>query len=229
MEELSIHELFDRNSFDPYRYLKEIKRIGSFTAIRNHKGLVYQRNYERGLLFIFLCKMFKPSNFLEVGCGRGFVCASITKFFPKIKITTIDKDIEFSKKHIEQAGISMDSMKFIHKRTKDVGKEDLNSETFDLSFVDAGHTYEYVSADYKNFSQSMNPSGIMVFDDYSKKFPGIVDFVNNDLKGNKILVYTDGWYYENVAIHLTGNANRIVNGREEGSGIVILLPEDESL
>jgi len=52
------------------------------------------------------------------------------------------------------------------------------NQTFDMLFIDADHSYEAVKADILAWSPLVIPSGVLCGHDYSWKFPGVVQAVN---------------------------------------------------
>jgi predicted O-methyltransferase YrrM len=53
-----------------------------------------------------------------------------------------------------------------------------------LLLIDGGHKYEEVKRDFDLFSPFVMDGGLIVFDDYSRQFPGVTDFVGERfLKG----------------------------------------------
>lgn len=51
----------------------------------------------------------------------------------------------------------------------------------DLLFIDAGHTYEAVSADYHAWKDFIKPGGFIAFHDYMEMWPGIVRLLDNEV------------------------------------------------
>lgn len=49
----------------------------------------------------------------------------------------------------------------------------------DLLFIDGNHSLKGVKSDFDNYAKLVKPNGIIVFDDYNQKWPGVVNFVDN--------------------------------------------------
>jgi predicted O-methyltransferase YrrM len=59
-------------------------------------------------------------------------------------------------------------------------------------FIDGDHTKEGVSKDIQLFFPKMVPGSIVVFDDFSKEFPGLIEAVDhllNEKKFSRIMSY----------------------------------------
>jgi predicted O-methyltransferase YrrM len=61
----------------------------------------------------------------------------------------------------------------------------LQEKSFDLIYIDAGHTYDCVSVDIEYADVLIRPGGYIVLDDYDKVWPGVVDAANDFLKDYK--------------------------------------------
>jgi len=59
-----------------------------------------------------------------------------------------------------------------------------------LIFIDGLHDYDNVKKDYTLWSPFVMSGGFIAFHDYNEDHPGVVRFINNDLKGNdKFVVF----------------------------------------
>jgi predicted O-methyltransferase YrrM len=54
----------------------------------------------------------------------------------------------------------------------------VNHLEYDLLFIDGSHSFNYVKKDFENYSKLVKKNGIIVFDDYSGRWPGVVEFVD---------------------------------------------------
>ena len=123
--------------------------------------------------FIFALKKyekdtgFKIRNFLEVGFSAGQNNSFLNKFFNFENIVGLDN---FSS-HINTGALHANMR---HKNlTLAIGDStskrviDLVSKLgkYDLIFIDANHTYEYVKKDFENFSPFLKKGGVIAFHD----------------------------------------------------------------
>lgn len=56
--------------------------------------------------------------------------------------------------------------------------DQVNHMQFDLLFIDGDHRASYVKKDFENYSKLVKQNGIIVFDDYSNRHKGVIEFVN---------------------------------------------------
>jgi predicted O-methyltransferase YrrM len=57
----------------------------------------------------------------------------------------------------------------------------LNKKTIDLLFIDGDHSYAMTKRDFKNYSRFLSDDGLVVFDDYNQKWPGVIKFCKENL------------------------------------------------
>lgn len=57
------------------------------------------------------------------------------------------------------------------------------SQRYDVLVIDADHSYEGVKSDYINYRPLVKEGGYIVFDDYWTNYPGIIKFVDEEVKG----------------------------------------------
>jgi len=73
--------------------------------------------------------------------------------------------------------------------------EQASKRRYNMLIIDGDHSYSGVKLDFINYSHLVKPGGYIVFDNYNDpSFPGIQDFVDNEVVGlpNLELVGTDG-------------------------------------
>jgi predicted O-methyltransferase YrrM len=58
--------------------------------------------------------------------------------------------------------------------------------SMDLVFIDGDHTYEFVKPDTENALRMAKPGGLILWDDYSPRFPGVVKYLNELAKTRAI-------------------------------------------
>ncbi len=204
-------------------HIDQVRSIGDVTAIRkDKKGRTFRRNYERAMLMMAVAWKYGSTKFLEFGTGRGFVTACLSTNDIISSITTIDKlDSEKTQRKMgELDGVNMSKIHFIRKNSFKIDASELSND-FDLVFIDGEHSQMAVKNDFDIALHSTTDNAIIVFDDCRNKHKGVKKFIKS-LNYDKILVYTDGWIYENTAIAKHGDADKVVDGKEVGSGQVIL-------
>ena len=59
---------------------------------------------------------------------------------------------------------------------------DLN---IDLLFIDGDHSYKGISNDFFNYAPLVRKGGLIVIDDYNKRWPDVLRFVDNDISSNE--------------------------------------------
>ena len=52
-------------------------------------------------------------------------------------------------------------------------------ERCDLIFIDGAHSFEYVRSDTQNAEKMLATGGVIVWDDYSRKWPGVVRYLDS--------------------------------------------------
>lgn len=55
----------------------------------------------------------------------------------------------------------------------------LNGNLVDLFFIDGDHGFEGVKKDFLNYEGFVKVGGVIVFDDYNSRWPGVVKFANS--------------------------------------------------
>lgn len=219
MKNVNILTLFKSWNFDYKPYVEKFKAIGDVTAIRYKKGKPFRRNYDRGMLLFAVASHFRCKTFLEFGTGRGYVTACVSLCKSIEHIITIDRD-PVAKKTLVEAGIDTKNIDFITSKSQKLKQGDLPE--VDLAFIDGEHSYDAVENDL-----SLTRASIVVFDDFRNKHKGVKKFIKSlKVPGKeKVIISTDGWIYKNEMLTKHGDADKIVNGKELGSGQVILLDE----
>ena len=137
--------------------------------------------------FIFALKGYEASNkmkfrkFLEVGFSSGFNNSILNKFFKFEHIVGIDTFSANMNGSNLLATLMWKNLTLIAgdstaKRTLDIAGK-LGS--YDLIFIDANHTYEYVKKDFENYIKLLNPGGVVALHDIDcPDFPEINKFWN---------------------------------------------------
>lgn len=209
--------------FDYQNYKQEVLRIGDVCAIRKAKnGRLFRRDYERAILLLAVASKYQSQRVLEFGTGRGFVSACLSMLEHVSHIATIDKlRQEKTRKLVESvAARGLDKIQFVSTNTFKLSHSAIKND-FDLVFIDGEHTEKAVKNDFKFAMKHTADDAIIVFDDYRNKHKGVKKYIKS-LKYDKVLVYTDGWIYENIMINKHGDADVVKDQKEYKSGQVIL-------
>lgn len=92
--------------------------------------------------------------------------------------------------------------------------KDFEDESIDFIFIDANHTYEYVSKDIACFLPKMKPGGIMAGHDFNGAHPGVVQAVIEAFIGD-INLGREGFYTKpNTADGKPGKGLTYIKGQD---------------
>jgi predicted O-methyltransferase YrrM len=64
-------------------------------------------------------------------------------------------------------------------------KEKLLNSEIDLLFIDGNHSYQGVKNDFLKYSPFVAKNGLIIIDDYTPIYTGIIKFTNETIKNNK--------------------------------------------
>ena len=81
--------------------------------------------------------------------------------------------------------------RFLGIRKPSISEPRLNGELVDFAFVDGSHSYDYVKNDTEKLLRLLAPSGVIVWHDYCRAWPGVVRYLN-ELGTTLPLRYVDG-------------------------------------
>lgn len=168
------------------------------TIISNINGRIC---HHRVYLLKMIAEQEKIRNYLEVGVHNGasmsYVvhqtnskinkCIGLDLFedtFYKDKIT-----IENSRNNIERNNISNSNVILVkcnsnNPNTLNQVNRILNGEELDLLFIDGDHKYNGVKTDCLLYSRLLKKGGLLVFDDFGPRHPGVYKFLNEFIKEN---------------------------------------------
>jgi hypothetical protein len=159
-----------------------IKKGTMFTVAESNLDVIYQNPYELAAMCKFLLDK-GISKYLEVGLANGGLLKFITEFFNLSVSNGIDLAMPVSK--------AINSNIFIGNSTSsDAVSWAKKYSPYDLIFIDAGHDYESVKADYINY----NTLGRFVaFHDILglRNTPGVARLWNEVKIGRKYIEFID--------------------------------------
>lgn len=155
--------LFSKKDYN-WERTKEIK---SWTDFREEQFLY---NFDR-----FGLKN-QPIDILEVGSFEGAsACWFIENAHPDSQLHLIDQYFNDTFYHnIDIAASVHNRYPILHEGLSEDILPTLKNRSFDLIYIDAGHTYDCVSLDLEFASYLLRPGGYLVLDDYDEVWPGVV-------------------------------------------------------
>ena len=137
--------------------------------------------------FIFALKNYeKTSNFqfnrfLEVGFSSGISNTILNKFFKFRHIVGIDLFSSNLNGNNLLGNMMWKNLILISGDSTSERTLELTDKLgpYDLIFIDANHTYEYVKKDFENYKKFLTPKGVLAFHDIDcPDWPGINKFWN---------------------------------------------------
>jgi len=149
------------------------------------------------LILNILVSYLNIKTYLEIGVHSGtsmsyvvrqnkhIDCYGIDLFSKTFAWYTKDKlSIEQTKNNIENNNLSQSSINLIQGNshdhtTHDQVKNIFQDQNLDLLFIDADHSYNAVRRDFELYSPLVKSGGLIVMDDYNKKWPGVIKFCNS--------------------------------------------------
>jgi hypothetical protein len=127
------------------------------------------------------CRYFQPKKILEIGFSEGrSLSAMIQACDSSSEFVSIDITFENDKIFKNLHPNDLERINFVQTDSKKFNY----TGTFDLVLVDGCHEYDYAYADICN-SSTILQNGIMIVDDYTDKFPGVIKAVDEFLYKNK--------------------------------------------
>ncbi len=187
--------IFSRFNFsDEYRaeLIEAVRRMNNFECgghrLYDGKDTHYMQNAVEITEFIIALKRHeeavgkKLKSFLEIGYSAGINNSFVNKFFQFQNIVAVDI--------ISPGGVSFETF-FANLRFKNISlvcgdskdndtierTELLGRGGYDLIFLDGGHQYEDITADFRNYSPMLSSNGAIGFHDIkSEAFPGVGKF-----------------------------------------------------
>lgn len=156
--------------------------------------------------------------FVELGCWKGkstafLLTELINSKLPK-NIIVVDNFIGSDKTEVERIvykdiqkdqavkeflkNISpvKDALLQLFIQDSDIAAENFLNNSVDVIFIDAGHSFENVSADIKAWFPKIKKGGIMAGHDYNESWPGVIEAVNSLLGKENITIENSCWFYK---------------------------------
>jgi len=133
---------------------------------------------------------------VELGVLRGRTLAGILKRCPEVHMVGVDawcdlpggfdyaavlKNFSHDENHrvtLEKVKPYNDRVEIIRDTTTNASRP-IDDNSIDIVYVDAGHDYDNVKADIKNWMPKLKPGGWMTGDDY--EWPGVQKAVNETI------------------------------------------------
>jgi predicted O-methyltransferase YrrM len=168
-------------------YLENNKRyselfIDPLSDISQREAQVIQQVEQELKDFLDLILINKTKNVLQIGLGHfgsTHFCLSLICN----KVVTIDSCLEFIsnyKNREKTYNKNKDIFVYGPSNNKNVIEHASYYGPYDLIFIDANHTYEYVKQDYDNYINILVPGGICAFHDtiLTAEQYGVAQFIN---------------------------------------------------
>lgn len=160
--------------------------IGGYRVFDGMRTHLMQNPYELSD-FIFALKKYERERgtplkkFLEVGFSAGINNSLLNKFFEFDEVVGIDTFAGEISGNTLKANLMFKNITLIcgDSTSQRVINIVRNFGTFDVIFIDANHSYEYVKEDFHNYLPLLNEDGIIGFHDIDcPDWPGINRFWN---------------------------------------------------
>ena len=187
----------------------------------SNSGIIYgdMRTKDSILELENLCKDIDENmrnTIIEIGCYRGESTSVFCKYFKRVicidpwlkGYDKTDRGSTENGDYIKNDFINnMKSYKnitiikkFSYNAINDI-EVMLNNTLVDAIYIDAGHQYEDVSADLKNYEKFVKKNGYICGDDYKIKYPGLMKSVN-EFRNKKEFIDKEFKIYKNNSFML---------------------------
>lgn len=137
----------------------------------------------------------RPKKVLEIGTFRGATAWLFAANAPEATVYTLDLPAGSPDAPLPRTGVDAEIIAARGGRRVYEGTPEASrivplvgdSVTFDfdavgcdidLAFIDGAHSHEYVRNDTEAIVPRMRPGGLVIWDDYSDLFPGVVGYLN---------------------------------------------------
>lgn len=138
------------------------------------------------LTIVSLVKYKSPKNFFEFGTGFGRTALQFAKNTSEdAKIWTLDQTSESQKGSIFLSRPEKSKITMLVGDSKKLDFPNLYN-SMDMIFIDGGHDYETVKSDTLLAFKLANKKCLILWDDFSPDWPGVVKAVNEFKKDHSI-------------------------------------------
>jgi len=134
-----------------------------------------------------LCLLRRPRRIFEFGTFDGSTTLRLARLLPEVEIVTVDLLDDIAEINTRGAGLrsgcrfhGTSEQERITQVYGDSRELDVSpwAGSCDLVIVDAGHGYDYVSADTRSAVALVSERGVVVWDDYTPLWPDVVRAVD---------------------------------------------------
>lgn len=201
------------------RNIDRFIKISSIFRLIGLKRLFYKfyliaNNIENINKYDVLCSLIDTNDtltFLEIGVYQGNNIIPLSKKYPLINFIGVDawsslafenyykgevmsllnqKEMDFIYESVLYSSININNLKYIRGFSHDVSQK-FEDESLDMIFIDAAHDYTSVKRDLLAWYPKLKVGGILSGHDYSLKFFGVVEAVNEIIGYDNISIYDD--------------------------------------
>jgi predicted O-methyltransferase YrrM len=149
-----------------------------------------------------LAQLTKPRRIFEFGTFDGSATWVLARNAPKAKIDTIDLPVDHPASAVAAGALSIVGERVLGEPRVEQHFADSRSFNFDrwegavdMVLIDAGHLYEDVHADTEAALRMLSDNGLIVWDDYTRRWPGVIRAVDETglpsihISGTELVIY----------------------------------------
>jgi len=140
----------------------------------------------------------------EIGVERGHFTEQMLAAFPHLHMIAVDPwqavgDFadwpmdEIAAEFQQRLEPYQDRLTVLRLDSVTAAKE-VNNGTLDFVFIDAAHDYENVLQDVRAWRLKVRPGGLLMGHDFSPKYPGVAQAVNQVLPDSWVDTYSSVWW-----------------------------------
>jgi predicted O-methyltransferase YrrM len=166
-----------------------------------NKNIVGRVCHNKTIILNVICKLFDIKNYLEIGVHNGGSMSYVVSENKSKKCIGIDLFEDCTGHYVKDSITKQKSFDNINRnninstiklikgnstsnKTINKLKEEFKENEIDLLFIDGDHSYIGVKNDFLNYHPFVKTNGLIVFDDYSEKWPTIMKFVDECIQNN---------------------------------------------